>query len=109
MALVYHLLKPQDWELALQKGVYAPASLHTEGFIHCSTQAQVPLSAARFFEGEETLVVLGISEKVLGKTLRWEPAASGELFPHVYGKLPIEWVADTYMLLRNKDGAWEWV
>jgi uncharacterized protein (DUF952 family) len=106
--LIYHLLSSADWARFLERGEYAPASLASEGFIHFSTEAQVLASAARFFAGHESLAVLVVSEKQVKAHLKWEPAGSGELFPHVYAPLTIDQVEDTRMVYRAGE-AWEWV
>jgi uncharacterized protein (DUF952 family) len=61
----------------------------SEGFIHCSTRAQVLGTARRFFAGRSGLVLLCIDAAQLGAALRFE-AADGEQFPHCYGKIPLE-------------------
>ncbi len=109
MALIYHLAIPGDWEHALDKEVYVPPHFEAEGFIHCSTEAQLLPSAEKHFKAENELVVLEMSEKhkQLRPILKWEPSRDGELFPHLYGKLPILAVYNTRMLFRNKAGVWE--
>ena len=110
MPLLYHLVEPAYWERFLDKDYYVPADYAKDGFIHLSLREQIDGTLARFFADAEELMVLEISEKQVKGKLRYEPGGSeGELFPHYYGKLPIEAVADTRMLLRNKAGVWEWV
>jgi glutathione S-transferase len=71
------------------------------GFIHLSAAHQVPATAARFYgdlaAGE--VVLLSIDPQRLtsaGLAVRHESAAlpggstRGELFPHLYGPLPLE-------------------
>jgi uncharacterized protein (DUF952 family) len=108
MALIYHLVPPTEWEQALEKGSYHPASLASEGFIHFSTRAQLIQSATRFFAGEQVLVVLEIPERRLQAQLKYEAAGDGDLFPHYYQALDIEMVEDTRMLHRNAQGEWTW-
>ncbi|MDX2247296.1 MAG: DUF952 domain-containing protein [Bacteroidia bacterium] len=106
--MIYHLAKPEDWEKALRKGTYRTPSLSSEGFIHLSTQAQLMESARRFFSLEQELVVLEIAEKNVKHLLKWESAPDREeLFPHIYGPIPLELIADTFMLMKNSRGEWE--
>lgn len=109
MPLLYHLVTPSYWESFLDKDFYAPATLPEEGFIHLSTREQIPGTLARHFQEEQELVVLVLSEKPLKAKLKYEPGPEEQLFPHYYGKLPIEAVSDTHMLMKNKAGEWEWV
>jgi uncharacterized protein (DUF952 family) len=46
-------------------------------------------TANRFFGGRSGLVLLCIDAAQLGAALRFE-SADGELFPHCYGKVPLE-------------------
>ncbi|MDX1909302.1 MAG: DUF952 domain-containing protein [Bacteroidia bacterium] len=108
MPLIYHLVPADEWSQVLNLNVYRPASLATEGFIHCSYRDQVLATAARFFSAYDDLVVLVINEKRVKAHLKAE-AAHEELFPHVYRELTLDDVEDTHMLLKGPDGVWEWV
>lgn len=107
MALIYHLILPKEWEKTLNKSSYAPASLAEEGFIHFSTQEQVLRTAERFYGDQSEMVVLEVSEKQVKPHLKWE-TADGEQFPHVYSGLPLEAIANTRVIWKNKAGTWEW-
>ena len=41
----------------------------------------------------------------LGDTVRWEPSRGGQLFPHIYGSLPVEAVVSVAALERTPDGS----
>ena len=108
MALVYHLALIPDWEVALKTGVYAPVSLESEGFVHASSREELIRSAEIHFPQSDTLIVLSISEKKVKHLLKWEPGREGKLFPHIYGKLPLERIENSHLLIRNEEGKWEW-
>jgi len=86
MDLIYHIALPDHWEQATREGSYRADSLDTEGFIHCSTAAQVERSLNRFFAGRPEVLLLAIDPQRLASTLKYEPA-HGEDFPHIYGPL----------------------
>ncbi len=110
MPLFYHLVEPNVWEKALNHDFYAPTGFDKEGFIHLSLENQIEGTLARHYPDARELVVLIIGEKGVKDLLRYEPGGpEGELFPHYYGKLPIEAVTDTRMLLKDKKGKWEWI
>jgi uncharacterized protein (DUF952 family) len=45
--------------------------------------------ANRYYQGQEALVLLEIDETQVGAPIRWEDLTkAGELFPHVYGRIP---------------------
>lgn len=91
----------------MTRGTYKIPSLVAEGFIHCSTRAQLLESAQKHFEGHDRLVVLHIVEKRVKDLLKWEPSRDGALFPHIYGAIPVEAIEDLEILSRNAQGEWE--
>ena len=99
--------------LAVARGTYAPASLRVEGFIHCSTLAQLIDTANRFYRGERDLVVLCIEESRLHVELRYEAPtmvhgeSSGALFPHLYGELNVDAVVRIVELPCEADGSFQ--
>ncbi len=108
---VFHIVKRSEWELAAARGSYAAASLRAEGFIHCSTIAQVIDTANRFYRGERDLVVLCIDEARVRAELRYEAPAGrhGESmrdrFPHLYGELNVDAVVRVVELPCEADGS----
>ncbi|MEM7514576.1 MAG: DUF952 domain-containing protein [Bacteroidota bacterium] len=106
--MIYHLATHSQWLEALNKGVYTHASLKAEGFIHCSTKEQLIPTATLHFQQDQELVILEIVEKRVKDMLKWEESREGDLFPHLYGKLPLSVVENTHLLIRNKAGEWEW-
>ena len=99
--------------IAVARGSYAPASLQAEGYIHCSTLAQVIDTANRFYRGQDDLFVLCIEESLLKAELKYElPAmmhdeSSGELFPHLYGELNLDAVVRVAKLHCEADGSFQ--
>ena len=99
---LYHLALRGEWAEARRSGSYRRStrgrSLEEVGFIHLSAAHQVEATAQRFYAdlpaGE--VVLLSVDPKRLaaaGLEVRHEPApVSGELFPHLYGALPLETV-----------------
>ena len=97
---LYHLALRGEWAEARRDGSYRRStrgrSLDEVGFIHLSAAHQVQATAQRFYgdipSGE--LVLLSIDPQRLaaaGLAVMEEPApGSGELFPHLYGALPLE-------------------
>jgi uncharacterized protein (DUF952 family) len=105
MRWVYHLVTQEAW--AKTRGQpYRPDSLAAEGFIHCSNADQVARSANRFYADARELLVLCLDADRLGLLLRDEPAASGELFPHVHGPIDPAAIVEVRPLKRGPDGRW---
>lgn len=89
-----HAAPRADWEEARRSGAYRAPSLAGEGFIHCSTRAQIGPVLGAFFPGRDDVVVLEIDACKLAAPVRWEPAAGPAVargpFPHVYGEIPVD-------------------
>ena len=49
-------------------------------------------------------LLLEVDSAALGEALKWEPARGGELFPHLYGPLPVSAVAAEFDLPLGEDG-----
>ena len=80
-------------------------SLGEEGFIHCSTRAQVEATANRIFRGSGDLLLLEVDPDRLTAPLKWERATDvGDDFPHVYGPLNVDAVVGTQTLPEGPDG-----
>lgn len=86
--MIYKILLPSEWESFQQAGHFDGSPLdHQSGFVHCSSRPQLAGTARRFFHDEPMLVVVVLDADAL-TDVRWEAAAGGESFPHVYGRLP---------------------
>ncbi|MFF4904857.1 DUF952 domain-containing protein [Streptomyces sp. NPDC001260] len=96
---IVHLTERSLWEAARATGTYEMSTrgrtLGQEGFVHCSTRAQLPATARRFFAGLDDLVVLVIDPDRLAVPVKYEAnTPGGEEFPHVYGPIPVNAVVD---------------
>lgn len=95
---IYHLALADDWCAARAEGVYAVSTRHRSieqvGFLHASYAHQIAATQQRFFADAGPLKLLVLDPEQLqarGLPVRAEPApGSGELFPHVYGALPVD-------------------
>jgi uncharacterized protein (DUF952 family) len=101
----YHILPAADWATAQAAGVYSPASLDTEGFIHCSRIDQVERTLAVHFKGQEGLLVLSIAVPKVEAEIRDEDLYdAGQTFPHIYGSLNLDAVVGVTEVIKNEDG-----
>ncbi|MCY1671755.1 DUF952 domain-containing protein [Novosphingobium sp. SL115] len=80
----------------------APVDL-ADGYIHLSTAAQVTETVNKHFSGQDDLHVVAVDLTVLGEAVKWEPSRGGQLFPHIYGALPLNAVLTYGLLVRNAD------
>jgi uncharacterized protein (DUF952 family) len=102
---VLHLATPEAWTAAEASGRVSPPSLEAEGFIHCSTAAQVAGTIRRHFEGIDELCLLELDLTAVGADLRWEESRPGEVYPHLYRPLLVEEVARVVPWHRSPDGS----
>lgn len=111
--MILHIAASEDWQRASATGYYAPSSLVTEGFIHCSTVDQTVETANRFFNGREGLVLLCIAEDRVRSEVRYESPATkqderyDQRFPHIYGPLDVGSVFRVLDFAPRADGAFE--
>lgn len=88
--IIFHIATQTDIDKMTMQGFYTADSLEIEGFIHCSTSAQVPETGKRYFAGRQDLYLLHLDETKLHATLKYELATNQELFPHIYGTISKE-------------------
>ncbi len=104
-APIFHICGRKEWQAAQSAKCYQGSSQDAaEGFIHFSTAGQVVESAARHRAGQSGLVLLAVDPAALGAALRWEPSRRGELFPHLYGDLPLAALRHVWDLPLGSDG-----
>lgn len=106
MATIYKIAPRALWQAAEKAGVFtgAPVDL-ADGFIHFSTAAQVRETAAKHFAGQDDLLLVAIEAERLGDALKYEISRGGDLFPHLYGDLPLSAVRWVKPLPLRADGA----
>jgi uncharacterized protein (DUF952 family) len=103
--MLYRIAEMRDWEAAQASGYFASADLTAEGFIHCCTAQQLAAVANRYYQGREALLLLEIDETQVQAPITWEDLTNtGQLFPHVYGHIPLAAVTRCLALKPGSDG-----
>lgn len=106
--MILHITSRDDWEAAQVWGQYHADTLETEGFIHCSTPAQVLIPANALFRGRRDLVLLVIDPHHVDVPIVYEDCyQSGQVFPHIYGALPVEAVVRVVPFRPKEDGSFQ--
>jgi uncharacterized protein (DUF952 family) len=104
MDYVYKVCDQSLWNQAVDAGVFVGAEIDLkDGYIHFSTAKQLGETLALHFAGRDALVLLTIDTAAVDLT--WEPARNGDLFPHLYGALPLSAVRAVLPLERAKNGS----
>ena len=105
MTTVYKIVAADLWHAAEDSGVFSGAGIDlNDGFIHLSTGAQARRTAQLYFAGQGSLMLVAIDETSLGDALKYEPSRDGDLFPHLYGSLPLTAVLSVRPLPLGADG-----
>lgn len=106
MSIIFHIIAKETWRNAKEAKIYAPESLSSEGFIHCSTLETVVEVANYLFKGQSDLLLLCIEfDKVEAKVL-FERVGQEErwVFPHIYGALNIDAVIEEIEFKPDSNG-----
>ncbi len=103
--IIYKICETALWREAERSGVFHGAPVDArDGFIHFSTAGQVRETAARYFAGAGDLMLVAVDADALDAALKWEASRGGELFPHLYGVLPLAAVLWARPLPLGADG-----
>lgn len=104
---IFHITSAAEADRLMAEGELAPPSLAAEGFVHCSTAAQVVATTERWFPPGAELVLLELDQERLGAELRWPEVYPGQRFPHVHGPLRAEAVLATIPWGPADRAAWD--
>lgn len=104
---LFHIALASDWAAAQSAGEYRISTLGRTldevGFIHACYAGQVAATADRFYSDvAEPLVLLAIDPGRVGCEVRAEEAVpGGEVFPHIYGPIPMRAVREVADFQRD--------
>jgi len=104
---IYKLVSQKEWSGAQEAGEYSGSELDKkDGFIHLSTASQCKQTARLHYGGREDVLLVEVSTEKVRRSLRWDPAPSrnNELFPHIYGVIPMDAVTRVAPLPLTADG-----
>jgi uncharacterized protein (DUF952 family) len=87
---IYKICDREAWRAAEAAGAFRGSGVDLrDGFIHFSTAAQAAETAAKHFAGQRDLMLVAVDDEALGPALKWELSRGNDLFPHLYGALPL--------------------
>jgi uncharacterized protein (DUF952 family) len=94
--IAYKIISATELEQMQRDGVFHGSAVDlADGYIHLSTKDQLAETLAKHFRGMADLVVLAVDLSRVTAPVRWEPSRGGQLFPHIYGPLPMTAVLST--------------
>lgn len=104
-AVAYKLVDEAEWAAARAAGAYDGSAVdHADGYIHMSTEDQLAETARKHYAGRDALVLVTVDLATLGPSLKWEASRGGDLFPHLYGPLPLTSAVAARTLSVGDDG-----
>ena len=94
--VAFKIFTADQWATFKRDGVFtgAPVDL-SDGYIHMSTADQLDETLAKHFAGQNDLTIAEVDLTALGDSVRWEVSRGNQLFPHIYGVLPMDAVRGT--------------
>ena len=104
MRPTYHLVAADAWARRDPGQPYAPASLESDGFIHCTDGAEAMVATAnRHYRGDPgDFVVVTVDLDEVGSPWRYDDP--DRIYPHVYGPIAATGVGDAVPIPRAADG-----
>lgn len=107
--MIYRIAEPTDWAAAQSSGRFASADLAAEGFIHFAERWQVQGVSERYYTGCSGLMLLAVDDTKLEVPVKREnTSGGGELFPHVYGPVPLAAISDLAPFVCDEKGQVVW-
>jgi uncharacterized protein (DUF952 family) len=101
-----HVTSSEAWENQRSSGRYFPPGFDAEGFIHCCHRSQLERVLGDHFATQDEVLLLVLDSSVITADVRYERAANGDDYPHIYG--PIEPSAVTQVIPASRvNGAWK--
>ncbi|KJY18343.1 MULTISPECIES: DUF952 domain-containing protein [Streptomyces] len=99
--MIFHIVPLADWTAAPELP-FAPPSLDSEGFVHCSADRATALGIvdSHYRAQPGTLLAVELDEDALTAEVRRE-GDSGGRFPHVFGPLNRDAVIHVWEVVRT--------
>lgn len=88
--VAYKILTAQEWLDFQRDQIFQGSQVDiADGYIHLSTAEQLEETLVKHYAGQSNLTILSVDLARLGDSVLWEPSRGGQLFPHIYGSLPM--------------------
>ena len=89
--LIFKIFRSNEWADLRKNGetIGAPIDV-ADGYVHFSTAAQAPETAAKYFADVEGLFLVAVDVEAAGDALKWEKSRGDAMFPHLYRKMTLQ-------------------
>ena len=103
MTMIYKICPATIWQQAETASFFAGAGIDlADGYIHFSSADQVAETARLHFASQPDLVLVEVDSTAV--EIVWEESRGGQLFPHLYNRLPLSAVVSIWPLAVAADG-----
>lgn len=111
MTPILHIATKTGWNEAQLLGAYRSDNFDAEDFIHCSKSEQLIEVANSLFRGRTDLILLVIDRDKVTVPIKEEDPGDlkpiGKRYPHIYGALNLDAVAEVKEFKPNPDGSFD--
>ena len=99
---IFKICEKNEWERRENEDYFEGSTIdRKDGFIHFSRLKQIKGTLKKHFKSRDELYLLEVDIGSLQIT--WEKSRNNELFPHLYGHLPIKNVIKVHRIYLGKD------
>lgn len=103
--IIYRVVTAAEWAEIQRVGAYEGAAHDkADGFIHFSTGAQLRETLRLHYARLPNLMLLAVVTESVARDLKWEPSRGGDLFPHLFARLPRDLISEVLPLALGADG-----
>ena len=103
--LTWHMTATEVWEAQRNALFYRPEAWDQDGFIHCTDDpAELLAVGNRYYQDDaRTWIAVHIKCDQVSAPMVYEDA--GQLFPHIYGLLPVAAATERVEMVRDELGS----
>ena len=99
---IYRILSTEQFAEFQKTGVFSGSEKDIKhGFIHASREDQIMKTYYKIFSGRVAVVLKIDTTKIGESKIKTEADKTGETFPHIYGTIPMEAVAEHYTICKE--------
>jgi uncharacterized protein (DUF952 family) len=104
MSTTFHLVPEDVWDAADRTAPYAPDSIATEGFIHCTDGVEALGETFDRYYAADARPFLALTVDLDALDVPWRYDVPGSPYPHVYGPIDRRAILDIGRVARLPDG-----
>jgi uncharacterized protein (TIGR00299 family) protein len=102
--VLVHIVEGERWATFADADAYTHPSLDERGFVHLSTPDSVLPVAQHNHADDDDPRLLVVDRAAVAEALKFEEMPGGGAYPHLYGDLPTDAIADVLPFERDDQG-----